>query len=348
MSATRALAAALALGGLLLASAPAHADPVEDFYRGRRLTMLIGYGGGSLYDLYARLLIRYLPRHIPGRPTIVPENMPGASSLSATNYLFNVAKRDGSVIGAFHERMGLEPRVEPKGTRYDGRAFNWIGSMQRQVSVCLTWAASGIRTVEDMKRREVIAGGSDVAGSSAVFPRLMNSLLGTRIRLVTGYDASQIDLALERGEVEARCGAGWAGIKVQHPDWIRQHKIAIPVQFSLRPHPELPEVPTLYALVSDASERQALEVMFATAEMGKPYAMPPGVPPERVAALRQAFDRAMLDKDLIAEAEQSQLELGALSGAAIEEMLVRLYDLPDAIFRKLAAWRSPPAESGSR
>jgi len=338
----RGLATVVFIAGLLGMHAAARADPVEDFYHGRRMTMLIGYGPGSLYDLYARLLIRYLPRYIPGHPTIVPENMPGASSLSATNYLFNVAKRDGSVIGAFHERMGLEPKVEPKGTRYDGRAFNWIGSMQRQVSVCVTWAATGIRTVDDMKRREVIAGGSDVAGSSAVFPRLMNSLLGTRIRLVTGYDASQIDLALERGEVDARCGAGWAGIKVQHPDWIQQHKIAIPVQFSLKPHPELTDVPTLYQLVADASDRQALEVMFATADMGKPYAAPPGVPPERVQALRHAFDQAMTDESLISEAAQNQLELGALSGDAIEAMLVRLYALPDSIYRKLAGWRSPP------
>jgi tripartite-type tricarboxylate transporter receptor subunit TctC len=339
----RFLAAAVTVACLALAiGSAARADPVEDFYRGRRITLLIGYGGGSLYDLYARLLIRHLGRYIPGRPTLVPENMPGASSLSATNYLFNVARRDGAVIGAFHERMGLEPRIEPKGTRYDGRAFNWIGSMQRQVSVCVTWASTGVRTIEDMKRREVIAGGSDVAGSSAVFPRLMNNLLGTRIRLVTGYDASQVDLALERGEVESRCGAGWAGLKVQHPDWIAQRKIAIPVQFSLKSHPELPDVPTLYQLVSGPSDRQALEVMFATAEMGKPYAAPPGVPPERVAALRRAFDLAMEDASLIAEAAHDQLELGALSGSEIEAMLVRLYDLPDAIYQKLASWRAPP------
>ena len=322
-----------------LVPALSRADAVEDFYRGRRMTMIIGYGGGSLYDLYARLLIRYLPRYIPGHPTIVPENMPGASSLSATNYLFNVAKRDGSVIGAFHERMGLEPRVAPEGTRYDGRRFTWIGSAQRQVSVCLTWAASGIRTVEDMRRREVIAGGSDVAGSSAVFPRLMNSLLGTRIRLVSGYEAAEIDLALERGEVESRCGAGWAGIKAQHSDWIAGRKIAIPVQFSLAPHPDLPQVPTLYELVSDPQDKLALEVMFATAEMGKPYAAPPGIPPARAAALRLAFDRAMRDPDLVAEAERNELELGAMSGEAIEAMLVRLYALPDAIFRRLAGWR---------
>ena len=176
---------------------------------------------GSNYDLYARLLIRYLGKYIPGRPTIVPENMPGASSLSATNYLFNVAPRDGSVIGAIHERMGLEPRVAPKGTRYDGREFTWIGSMQRQVSVCLTWAASGFKTVDDMKQREMIAGGS---GRGRLECRLSAAdeqpARYQEFCVVNGYDGAQTDLALERGEVDSRCGLGWTSVKSQHADWL--------------------------------------------------------------------------------------------------------------------------------
>ncbi len=180
----------------------AAAQTVAEFYKGKRVALIVGNNAGGAYDAYSRLLARHMGKHIPGSPTFVVRNMTGAGTLIATNWLFNVAPKDGATIGNFHERMGLEPKVEPKGTQYDGRQFTWLGSMAKQTSICLSWHTTGINSVEDAKKREVIAGGSGVAGSSAVFPRVMNAVIGTKFKLITGYGGNETDIALERGEIE--------------------------------------------------------------------------------------------------------------------------------------------------
>ncbi len=331
----------VAAGCALLVSFAAPASAVESFYKGNRITMIVGNPAGGAYDTYSRLLARHMGKHIPGNPTFTVQNMTGAGTLVATNYLFNVAAKDGSVVGNFHERMGLEPKVQPKGTKYDGRKFTWLGSMAKQTSVCITWHETGVKTIDDMKKREVIAGGSGVAGSSAVFPRVMNALLGTRLRLITGYSGTDADIALERGEIESRCGFGWASLKATKPDWIRDNKINIIVQFSLKPHPELPNIPTLMDFVTNPNDKLALEVMFATQEMGRPFAAPPGIPEDRKQALRAAFDASMKDSALLAEAERGRIEIDPISGAEIDELLGRLYEAPDEVFARVVGYRSP-------
>lgn len=337
---TKALFGATLSGALMMAFA-APTAAVESFYKDRRVTLIVGNPAGGAYDTYSRLLARHMGRHIPGNPGFVVQNMTGAGTLVATNFLFNVAPKDGSVIGNFHERMGLEPKVQPKGTQYDGREFTWLGSMAKQTSVCITWHATGVKTVDDMRQREVIAGGSGVAGSSAVFPRVMNALLGTNLRLITGYSGTDTDIALERGEIDSRCGFGYASLKATQPEWLRDNRINIVMQFSLEPHPELPQVPMLIDMVSDPDDRLALEIMLATQEMGRPYAAPPGIPEDRKLALRHAFDQAVRDPQLLSEAERGQIEIDPISGAEIDALLQRLYQAPDAVFERVLAFRSP-------
>ena len=338
-----------ALVALVVTTRPVVADPVEDFYKGKRITLVDGYEAGSPFDVYARLLARHLGAHIPGTPSVIVQNMPGAGSLTATNHLFNVAVRDGSVFGNFHGNMGLEPKVEGSGTRYDGRKFTWIGSMAKQTLVCVTWGTSGFKTVDDLRARPALAGSSGgTAGSASIFPRVMNSLLGTKFKLVTGYTDNDLPLALERREVDSRCGVGWASIKATRPQWITEKKIFTPVVLSLKTHPELPEVPTIMNYVSKLDDRATLEVMFTPQEAGRPFAAPPGIPADRANTLRRGFDAALKDPVLLSEADKGKIEIEPISGEEIEAMLVRLYDLPDSVFSRVLSYRQPGANETSR
>lgn len=334
-------ASALMLAAAPFAAETAVAQSVEEFYKGKRLSLIVGNSAGGAYDAYSRLLARHMGKHIPGNPSFVVRNMTGAGTLIATNWLYNVAPKDGSTMANFHERMGLEPKVEPKGTQYDGRKFSWVGSMAKQTSICLSWHASGINTIEDAKKREVIAGGSAVAGSSAIFPRVMNAVIGTKFKLITGYGGTDTDIALERGEIESRCGFGWASLKATQSDWLRDKKINLLVQFSLKKHPELPDVPLLLDMVTKEEDRKALEILFGTQEMGRPFAAPPGIPEDRKVALRRAFDAALSDKALLSEAESMTLEIDPISGEAIEKLMVYLYDVPDPIYKRVLGFRNP-------
>lgn len=334
---------ACGLAGLFAAAFAPHAaaQSVESFYKGKNINVIVGNNAGGAYDAYARLLTRHMGKHIPGNPGFVVRNMTGAGTLIATNYIFNVAPKDGLTFGGVHERMGLEPKVAPKGTQYDGRQFTWLGSMAKQTSVCLTWHTTGIKTVEDARQREVVAGGSGVAGSSAVFPRVMNSLLGTKFKLVTGYQGTDTDIAMERGEVDSRCGFGYASLKATQADWIRDKKVNMIVQFGLRKHKELPDVPLIMDLLTKDEDRVAMEIMLATQEMGRPFLAPPGVPADRAAALQKAFDASMDDRDLLADAAKQNLEIDAISGQEIAALMNKLYDVPDAIYARVNGYRQP-------
>jgi len=316
------------------------AQTVQDFYKGKRITMLVGYAAGSPFDVYARLLTRHMGKHIPGEPGFVVQHMPGAGSLTAMNHLANAASRDGTVMAAVHSNMGVEPKVGSGATRYDSREITWIGSMQTQSLLCITWHTSGLKTFQDLRSRVVIAGSSGGPGTSGtVFPLMMNSLVGTQFKLITGYSGGDLDLALERGEVEARCGHGWGALKALQPGWIKEQKVFIPIQLSLRPNPELPGVPTLLEFVKNPEDRQALEVMFTPQEIGRPFAAPPQVPADRARALRAAFDAALADPALLSEAERANLEIDPRSGVELERMIAQLYEAPDAVYNKLAAFR---------
>jgi tripartite-type tricarboxylate transporter receptor subunit TctC len=306
---------------------------VAAFYRGQNLRILVGYGPGTGYDVYARTLGRHIARHVPGEPTIVVQNMPGAASLTMTNNLYNVAPRDGSTIGAPARGLLIEPLFGNANARYDGRKFTWIGSMSREVATCLSWQGTGFARIEDAQKREMLVGATGNVSPSYLFPQIMNALIGTRFKVVLGYpDSGTVGMAMERGELHGYCSFSWGSIKSAHKDWLDGKRIAIMVQLSLTKTPELPGVPSIMDYAKDDATRQAFELVFADQEMARPIGGPPDVPADRANALRAAFDATMKDKAFLADAERTGIEVDPIDGAAVEAILDRLYkSSPSAI-----------------
>jgi tripartite-type tricarboxylate transporter receptor subunit TctC len=325
----------------------ASAQPADQFYKGKTLVIYSGLSAGGAYSAYARLLERHIGKHIPGNPTTVVKVMEGANGLTLANWLYNVAPKDGLSMGIFHERIGLEPVVSPQGTLFDGRKFDWIGSAAKQTSVCFTRAESPIKTVADAQRVSIPVGASAAAGSDSVMPRMMNTMLGTKFQVIQGYGGADILLAMERGEVEGRCGFGWASLKTTRPDWVEQRKINLLAQFSYKPHPDLKDVPLMMDLVTKAEDKRALQLVFATQEMGRPFTAPPGTPPDRLAVLRKAFNAALEDPALLAEAQKQGLEVDPITGEEITQILVDLYDTPKEIVDRVNGFRTGRADEKS-
>lgn len=328
---------------VLLSSAAAQAQSVEQFYKGKTVVVYSGHSASGAYTAYARMLERHVGKYIPGKPTLVMKIMEGGTGLTLANWLYNVGPKDGTAFGIFHERMGLEPLVSPQGTQFDGRQFTWIGSMAKQTSVCFTWQDSKVKTVEDAKTISIPVGSDAAAASDSVMPRMMNAMLGTKFQIIRGYSGGDLMLAVERGEVQGRCGFGWASLKATKPDWIQNKKINILAQFSFKPHPELPDVPIMMDMVSKPEDKRALQLIFATQEMGRPFAAPPGVPADRAAALRQAFQSALKDSELQAEAKKQNLEIDPISGEEITKLLVDLYETPKDIVERVNGFRQGKA-----
>lgn len=318
----------------------ASAQPAGDYYKGKTLTILSGHSAAGAYSAYARLMERHIGKHIPGNPTTVLKFMEGATGLTLANWLFNAAPKDGLAIGIFHERIGLEPLVSPRGANFDGRKFNWIGSAAKQTSVCFTRPDSKVKTVADARELAIPVGASAAAASDSVMPRMMNAMLGTKFQIIRGYGGADILLAIERGEVEGRCGFGWASLKTTRPDWAKERKINLLAQFSYKPHPDLKDVPLMMDLVQNKEDKRALQLIFATQEMGRPFAAPPGVPADRVAVLRKAFMETLKDPAFLSEAEKLDLEIDPITGEEITELLVDLYDTPKEIVERVNGFRT--------
>ena len=258
-----------------LAPTMAHAQSVEAFFKGKTIQVYSGHSKGGAYSSYARLVTRHIGNHMPGNPTAVYRNKPGASGLVLAHWLHAAAPKDGLHIGTFHERIGLEPLIAPKGIKFDGRDFTWIMALARNVSVCFTWGPTGVKTIADAKARELVAGASGATATDAVMARTMNATLGTKFKIISGYRGAAIMLALERGEVEARCGFGYASIKAIRPDWLKNKKIHMLAQFPTKPHPEIPNVPLLVDLVKSKEDKAAIALASGTGDMARPYAAPP-------------------------------------------------------------------------
>lgn len=330
-----------ALAALLgaLSAGPVRADAVEDFYRGKTVTVLSGNSASGAYSTYARILERHIGRHIPGNPSTLVKFMPGAGGITFANWLYNVAPKDGTAFGTFHQRMGLEPLIAPTSRiKFDGKGYTWIGSMAKQSGVCFTWHTSATRSVADAKARETTVGYSGASSADAVMPRMMNAMLGTRFKSIGGYSGTDILLAVERGEVEGRCGFGWVSLKTTRPDWIRDRKVNVIVQFALKRHPDLPDVPVMSDFVKSDDDRRVLQTVFGTTEMGRPYAAPPDLPADRTAALRRAFMAALNDERLRTEAAKQNIELDPLPGEAVQELVAGFYATPEAILKRAAAF----------
>jgi tripartite-type tricarboxylate transporter receptor subunit TctC len=328
---------AFVTAALLLLARPAAADDVADFYHGRTLTLLISYSVGGGYDLYARVLAKYLGKYIPGNPVVVPENMPGAGGLRASNYLYTASPRDGSVIGTFSRSIPTMPLVTPNAASFDGRKFSWIGSMSGDTSLCLTNSKSPIKTFADMLSKPVVMGGQFASADSDIYAHLYKNVFGAKIKLVSGYPGTnEITLAMMRGEVDGICGLSWGTIKVAHPEWLKQKSVNFLVQAALKKDPELPDVPLALDLIKDAQKRQMLFILFAPQAMGRPFAAPPGIPPARKAALSKAFDAAMKDPGLLTEAAKEQMDISPMSGRQIDVLLGQLYAIPPDVVAKAA------------
>jgi tripartite-type tricarboxylate transporter receptor subunit TctC len=332
------LAAVLVLVVAVLLVTAARAQSVAEFYRGKTIDLDIGYSVGGGYDLYARLIARRLGAHIPGNPTVVPKNMEGAGSLRLANYLYSAAPNDGTVIGATSRGAAFDPLLNEKGARFDASKFSWIGSANNEVSVCVALPSSGVTKFDDLFTNQLTIGSTGAADDTYQFPALINAVLGTKFKIVTGYPGgNDVSLALERGEVQGRCGWSWSSIQTTRVNWVRNKRIIVLVQMSLSKHPDLPDVPLIMDLAKTDEQRQIFKMIFARQTMGRPYVAPPGVPADRLAALRQAFMDTMTDKEFLSEAEQNKFEINPVSGEQLEALVKEVYQTPPEVAKKAAA-----------
>jgi tripartite-type tricarboxylate transporter receptor subunit TctC len=331
-------AVAAVLLSILVPAAVVFAQSAEDFYKGRNINLYIGYSPGGAYDLYARVIGRHLGAHLPGNPTLVPQNMEGAGSLRLVNYLYRVAPQDGSAIATFGRGIAFDPLLIGQGDAFDAQKLNWLGSANNEVSVCVAMKSSGITKFEDLFTKELTVGGTGASSDTDQFPRVLNAVLGTHFKIVQGYPGgNDVVLAMERGEVQGRCGWSWSSVISTHKSWIEDKRMIVLVQLSLTKHPDLPDVPLVMDFAKTGEQRQILKMIFARNVMGRPYAAPPNVPADRVAALRKAFTDTMTDKDFTAEADKMQLEINPVSGEEVEKLVKDVYATPPDIVAKAKA-----------
>ena len=333
---TRAIVAALL--AIIASAAIVLAQGAGDFYKGRNINLYIGYSPGGAYDLYARVIARHIGAHIPGNPTLVPQNMEGAGSLRLANYLYRVAPQDGSAFATFGRGIAFDPLLIGQGDAFDAQKLNWLGSANNEVSVCVALKGSGIAKFEDLFTKELTVGGTGASADTDQFPRVLNGVLGTHFKIVQGYPGgNDVVLAMERGEVQGRCGWSWSSVKSTHKSWIEDKRMIVLVQLSLTKHPELPDVPLVMDFAKTEEQRQILKMIFARQVMGRPYVAPPNLPADRVATLRQAFADTMTDKDFLAEADKIQLEINPVSGAEVEKLVQEVYATPPDVVAKAKA-----------
>ncbi|HLH96480.1 MAG TPA: hypothetical protein VKW08_15295 [Xanthobacteraceae bacterium] len=326
-------------GGLRASRA---ADSVEAFYKGKTLQLLIGFGPGGGYDLYGRAVAHYMGRYIPGNPSLVPQNMAGAGSVRAASYLYNAAPKDGTVIGTFSRGIVVDTLIGADKAPFDAQSFGWLGSVTNEASVCGFSRASGIRTFDDMLKVNSTVGASGAADDLAVYPNVLRSVFGAKLKLITGYPGTaEILLAIERGELGGMCGWSWSTLKSRSKKLYDSGDITVPLQLGLTRHEDI-NAPLVTSLTTDPTKQAILQLIFSRQTMARPFAAPPGIPPERLQALRAAFDAVMKDKDFLAEARQLDLEVGPVSGADIDALVAKLAKTPAEI-RKLAAEASVSA-----
>jgi tripartite-type tricarboxylate transporter receptor subunit TctC len=321
-------------------SEPAHAQntAVADFYRGRTVTLIVGYSSGGGYDTYARLLARHMGKHIPGTPQIVVQNMPGAGSLRSANFLFNVAPKDGTTFATFGRGLAVEPLIGASPTQFDGTKFTWIGSGTEEAAVVVTWHTKGIKTWADMTSKPFAVGGEGTGSDPDVYALLLKNVFGVKLRLVSGYPGTaEMALAIERSEIDGRASWSWSSLKSFKPDWIADKKVNVPVQLNLNKSPDLPDTPLITDFISSERQRQIVRLVLSRQTMGRPFAAPPGIPEDRKAALRKAFDDTMKDPEFIAETKARGQEVNPVSGADLEKLVNELYATPKDVIAETKA-----------
>ncbi|MGH6769097.1 MAG: Bug family tripartite tricarboxylate transporter substrate binding protein [Xanthobacteraceae bacterium] len=329
---------AAALGLLILACA-ANAQTPAEFFRGKRMTLITSASVGGGYDQYARLLAKHMPKHIPGNPTIVVQNMVGAEGIRAANYLYKVAAQDGSVIGGLSRNNGLARFYDPnhKTVQFDARKFHWLGSPQQEIGLFILRTNKGVKTIDDLKRIPVVVSSTTRGAPTSIYPRMLNALYGAKIKVIDGYGGSQKSLlAVERKEVDGHVSGGSsAAFRARIAPWIKRGEAAVILQMGMVRDAEYPNIPTALEIMPTAEGKQLFEIAFAEQVMGRPFVLPPGVPADRVKALRAAFDAAVKDPELLKDAKSQRMEIDPVTGAAINALLDRVYAAPPALAAKL-------------
>ena len=316
----------IALTGALFGAAGAAAQTAEEFYKGRQVRLIVSSGAGGGYDVYSRMLARHIVRNLPG-VKIVVQNMPGASGLTSINHMYNAAEKDGSVFGDTYSTMPLYPLLDGANAKFDVLKLNWLGSISRALSVCIAWHANDFKTLDDAVARQMRLSSTGATGWRSILPRFYNEVGGTRFQVILGYDSAGAYLAIERGEVDGSCTT-YDTLSATQMDWIQGKKITFLAQFGLQPHPDLAGVPMGLDRIKKPDDRQAAELILSQQEMGRPYMMPPGVPPDRVAFFREAFTKTMNDPVYREESKRANLMVDPLTGAEMDLIIKKAYATP--------------------
>ena len=335
MRSRRARLAGGAIFSLLLLTTPVAAQPGGDTFAAKSVAMIIGFGPGGGYDLWGRTVGRHIGRHLPGAPTVIPQNMPGAGSYAAASYIFNIAPKDGSVLGIIARDAALGPLSGATGARFDPTRLSWIGTPTKETNVCVAYHTSQVKSVLDLYDKQLIVGDTGPGTGTRSYPKALNELLEMKFKLVGGFPASSdVFLAMERGEVEGICES-LDSIKIRRPDWIPTRKISILFQGGAEPNPELDGVPFVLDLALTGEQRQAIEFLYAGQGIGRPFVAPPDLPPDRLKMLRDAFKATMTDPAFVAEAQKSKLDLEPEDGEHLAVLIAKIYATPKPIVDKI-------------
>jgi tripartite-type tricarboxylate transporter receptor subunit TctC len=333
----RASIVAIAFVAIIGTSLHVAAQTPEQFYTGKTVELLIGYPPGGSNDVFGRMLARHIGKHIQGKPTVVAQNKPGAGSFLAVNQVFNISPKDGTVIAIGAPTTPLDEKLGTQGVRFKTAELNWIGRIDSLVNMVAMWKTSKVKTFTDAQQFVSTLSGTGVGSTVSVYPTATNNVLGTRFKLIMGYRGSnEAMLAMERGEVEGH-STSWTALKVAHPDWVRDKSINVLVQYALKRHAELSDVPTVIELARNDEERAILGAVMNATEVGTAFFTTPGVPADRLQALRRAFDAAMKDPELLAEAEKLKLAVNPLTGEDLQKLVVEVSNLPPALLEKVRA-----------
>lgn len=342
MKTLRVMGGIAAMAATVALTAPAFGQSVEQFYKGKQVKLLVGSGAGGGGDVFARIFAKHLPKHLPGSPSIVVQNVPAAGGVVATAQLYNTQPRDGTAIAAVMRTIPMMPLLVEKDVNFDSRKLNWLGSLNKESNVIVVWHTSPIMTFDDVFKRETIVGTTGGSSDSNVYALLLNQTLGTKFKIVGGYPGGpDIDLAMERGEVEGRVSITWTSLKSSRSEWLRDKKVRFLAQMALTPNPELPGVPSVLDLVKDPKDRQVYEFLFARQEAGRPFVAPPEVPADRLAALRKALADVANDKAFVAEVEHGGGSIELMTGEETQALVEKYYATSPDVLKAVRAALDP-------
>jgi tripartite-type tricarboxylate transporter receptor subunit TctC len=340
----------MAFAALLLGSARCWGadDPNASFYAGHPVIVYVGFGPGGSASFYAQALSHHMGRFLPGNPAISVQHMPGAGGLVVMNYIANTAPRDGTAIAITDRTSAFEPLMGDDNAKFDGRKLTWLGTANVEYTTCISWHTSPVKTLQDAMTQELVIGGTGANATEVIFPKAINEIVGTKFKSILGYAGSnEMDLAMERGELQGNCGLGWTLIKNRHPDWLANKEINILFQMALDKHPDLPDVPLITDYAKTPDDKKIFEFLFAPQKMGRPFFAPPGMPADRTALLQKAFAQTLQDPAFLAEATKLGLEVNLVGGAEVQRIVDSLYDTPPDVLARIRRISNPEAAAAS-